>query len=200
MIKVSCVECLKETIKSPCFIKPNARYFCSKECYWINKRKLKPAIKKNCPQCGTEFLCGGRNRKQKQVRFCSTICFSTNRRNGKKFNCFKCGQEVIRNPSHIKNRVFCSKLCADSSRQKTGRKKIVVSKYCTKRLEWISRIKCCQRCGYKDFPQILNIHHIDRNRTNNSDINLELLCPNCHRVEHHLHRLPRKKNIKNIPI
>ena len=42
----------------------------------------------------------------------------------------------------------------------------------------------CNRCQYADFPEILEVHHIDRDRTNNELENLEILCPNCHQVEH----------------
>jgi hypothetical protein len=43
----------------------------------------------------------------------------------------------------------------------------------------------CANCGYRKIPRILEIHHIDRNRRNNEDINLLLLCPNCHAEEHY---------------
>lgn len=42
----------------------------------------------------------------------------------------------------------------------------------------------CERCGYAEIPQILEVHHIDRNRRNNRDENLKVLCPNCHSIDH----------------
>ena len=42
----------------------------------------------------------------------------------------------------------------------------------------------CNRCGYNSFTEILQVHHIDRNRRNNELLNLEVLCPNCHSIEH----------------
>jgi hypothetical protein len=42
----------------------------------------------------------------------------------------------------------------------------------------------CERCGYNKFPEILVVHHKDRNRKNGAKDNLELLCPNCHEEEH----------------
>ncbi len=44
----------------------------------------------------------------------------------------------------------------------------------------------CSRCGYKKHPEILQVHHKDRNRRNNNVDNLEVLCPNCHALEHYL--------------
>ncbi len=48
----------------------------------------------------------------------------------------------------------------------------------------------CQRCGisnemaFKRDGQNLNLHHRDRDRTNNSPLNLETLCSACHTKEH----------------
>lgn len=42
----------------------------------------------------------------------------------------------------------------------------------------------CERCGYNKHPSILHVHHKDRNRLNNNEDNLEVLCPNCHHEEH----------------
>lgn len=42
----------------------------------------------------------------------------------------------------------------------------------------------CNRCGYNEVPQVLEVHHRDRDRKNNVEANLELLCPTCHSVDH----------------
>jgi len=42
----------------------------------------------------------------------------------------------------------------------------------------------CERCSYDKFPEILVVHHKDRNRKNGAKENLEILCPNCHEEEH----------------
>lgn len=49
-------------------------------------------------------------------------------------------------------------------------------------------IKECNRCGYNTEPNILHVHHRDRNRSNNTTENLEVLCPNCHTLKHYLHK------------
>jgi len=38
----------------------------------------------------------------------------------------------------------------------------------------------CEICNFNKVPEILQVHHVDRDRTNNSLTNLQLLCPNCH--------------------
>lgn len=45
----------------------------------------------------------------------------------------------------------------------------------------------CERCSYNENIQILGVHHKDRNRKNNDLSNLEVLCPNCHSLEHMKH-------------
>jgi HNH endonuclease len=44
--------------------------------------------------------------------------------------------------------------------------------------------QCCLACGYDEHRNILEIHHIDRDRGNNEAGNLTVLCPNCHRLIH----------------
>lgn len=46
----------------------------------------------------------------------------------------------------------------------------------------------CADCGYKKYPKVLQVHHIDENRKNNSIENLVVLCPTCHNVRHFLNK------------
>lgn len=48
--------------------------------------------------------------------------------------------------------------------------------------------KTCERCQYFKIPEILEVHHKDRNRENNTIENLEVLCPTCHMAEHFLNK------------
>jgi 5-methylcytosine-specific restriction endonuclease McrA len=43
----------------------------------------------------------------------------------------------------------------------------------------------CERCGYGKHVAAITVHHKDRDRTNNAMDNLEVLCANCHAIEHH---------------
>jgi RNA-directed DNA polymerase len=45
----------------------------------------------------------------------------------------------------------------------------------------------CSKCGSVNY---LQVHHIDRNKANNDDSILELLCFNCHKAHHEHLRLP----------
>lgn len=52
----------------------------------------------------------------------------------------------------------------------------------------------CQKCGWGEVHPItlespLHVHHIDGDATNNSEDNLQLLCPNCHSLTENYGRL-----------
>lgn len=42
----------------------------------------------------------------------------------------------------------------------------------------------CELCGYSAVPGVLEVHHRDRDRTNNHPSNSQVLCPTCHAVQH----------------
>jgi len=42
----------------------------------------------------------------------------------------------------------------------------------------------CERCGLHDPTKELPRHHKDRDRSNNTEANLEVLCTGCHSKEH----------------
>ena len=44
----------------------------------------------------------------------------------------------------------------------------------------------CNKCGYDKYPNILEVHHKDLNRNNESISNLEILCSRCHDEFHYL--------------
>jgi len=52
-------------------------------------------------------------------------------------------------------------------------------------------IKSCEMCGYSEHPGVLQVHHKDCDRGNNSLDNLQILCPNCHDEFHYLTRTGR---------
>jgi 5-methylcytosine-specific restriction endonuclease McrA len=50
-----------------------------------------------------------------------------------------------------------------------------------------TNVKClqCNKCGYNEHKQLLEVHHIDNDSSNNDPSNLEILCVMCHRKYHY---------------
>lgn len=116
---------------------------------------------------------------------------------GLKLKCSFCGRKVYKQKSQIKSsksgRIFCDRSCSTSynnskykSRENNPNYLGCVSPSCYRKLLFETRKHECEKCGYNKIPEILHVHHIDRNRDNNCEENLLLLCPTCHEEEHFL--------------
>lgn len=116
--------------------------------------------------------------------FCSMACYGKSCR--KEIPCIVCGKPILAG-LHKKT---CSRACSNKNRTgikyNNNRPNDKVKSYqLLKGLLLSKRNNKCERCGYSK-SEILQIHHKDRNRQNNSLKNLELICPNCHCEEHYL--------------
>lgn len=115
--------------------------------------------------------------------FCSLKCYGISCRKEKP--CLICGTLILSS----QNKKTCSRACANKLRigtKYTGlrlKDKVVTAFFLKKRLVKLKG-PVCERCSF-DNLDILQVHHIDRNRKNNDLSNLELLCPNCHYSEHY---------------
>ena len=132
--------------------------------------------------------------------FCSLSCHGVSLR--KEIPCLVCGKLILSGF----NKKTCSRTCANKNRvglkYKIGSPKDKVKSQQALKLRLLKeRGKKCERCAYKKY-EILQIHHKDRNRSNNNLDNLALICPNCHYEEHFLEnswlkeKLEKKQKIK----
>lgn len=127
--------------------------------------------------------------------FCSMICYGISQRKEKP--CIVCKTMIM---SKF-NKKTCSRSCANIYRTgikyKIGRpiKDKVKSQQIIKVRLLKERGKKCERCNYDKY-EILQIHHKNRDRMNNENSNLELICPNCHYEEHFLKNSWLKNNIE----
>jgi hypothetical protein len=119
--------------------------------------------------------------------FCSAACYGISCR--KEIFCTVCLKPIL---SGL-NKKTCSRVCSNVYRTgikyKIGRPskdKVKSHQALMTRLLEV-RGKKCERCDYDKF-EILQIHHVDRNRKNNDLTNLRLICPNCHFEEHYLEK------------
>lgn len=116
--------------------------------------------------------------------YCSSKCYGKASR--KEHPCIICGTAILASA----NKKTCSRACSNTNRAGIvytgGREhdKVKSQKQLKVRL-LRERGQQCERCKYA-IHQILQVHHRNRDRTNNNLSNLELLCPNCHASEHYL--------------
>jgi hypothetical protein len=121
-------------------------------------------------------------------------------RTGKIVQCHSCGKEVYKTQKALRvsksKNYFCTKSC-----QTKWRNSVFIGpkhanwkdgKHAYRSVMLRHKIpKICGICKTKDY-RVLAIHHIDRNRQNNSVKNLAWLCHNCHFLLHHYQDIERK--------
>jgi hypothetical protein len=151
----------------------------------------KPNI--SCIICGKEiYRRPAEIKKHNGHAFCSSSCYGIFCR--KEVPCLVCGKLILSG----KNKKTCSRSCANKNRTgisygiKQPKDKVKSQRSLKIRLLQAKGGKC-EKCGYNKV-EILQIHHKDKERTNNNLNNLELICPNCHFEEHYL----EKSWLKNI--
>ena len=107
--------------------------------------------------------------------------------------CQYCGKSFIRYPSS--NGKYCSRECASAHKiqqdieawklgEKSGTTNYTCSSFVRNYLLQKYNYKC-EKCGWGEINPYtgkvpLQIHHIDGNSENNTEENLQVLCPNCH--------------------
>ncbi len=124
--------------------------------------------------------------------FCSRACFGFSCR--REIPCVVCKKPILGGL----NKKTCSRKCSNVYRAgikyKIGRPRDKAEKTRALKIKLLrERGEKCERCGYSK-PQVLQVHHKDRDKNNNNLQNLEIICPNCHYEEHYL----EKSWLKNI--
>lgn len=89
----------------------------------------------------------------------------------------------------VKEKYFCSRSCANSTGGNAKAEKYGLTQYTT-----IARKYYKEQCAVCGITDILDVHHIDEDRTNFHPSNLIFLCPNDH------YRLHRNKDTKVLKI
>lgn len=159
-----------------------ASRFCSRPCAFAAMRTKQELT---CQVCEKKFHAKKYETDDGKRKFCSHACYSESMVKPElHIPCIVCGTKFMRS-THIKfkNSQACSHRCRTVNM--LGRSKTPSEKdYRT----WMIRrnlVKKCNRCNFDKHPEILVIHHKDRDRKNAEISNLEVLCPNCHAIEHY---------------
>ena len=167
--QTECLRCKKLFLAYNREIKRGNGKYCSKECGWLSNKgqPRTPRIELVCnnPVCEKTFL-------------------------------LTKGQLDRRNKNNKHGLHFCSRNCKDYSQSFRGNVKQIQPKHYGSGLEDSSASgqrrklenRPCEKCGYSEHLEIIQLHHKDRNRKNNVEDNLEFLCPNCHLYEHFVNK------------
>lgn len=154
---------------------------------------------KICLQCKEEFQALLKDHKRGRAKFCSRKCsgkYKTENFIPKEHNviCSWCKKDFYKNDSKKKlsksGLFFCSRKCKDTAQGLFGLKELHLPHYGQnghayyRRKAFSVKPKKCERCPYDEHEAAIIVHHKDRNRMNDDISNLEVLCCNCHAIEH----------------
>lgn len=147
-----------------------------------------------CKQCGTEKWKRKSLLKQSPDTFCSSQCLSEYKRTGSILICEFCSQKFYRARAASRGAaVYCSRSCSNSannSKYKSGPNhpswKGGERSYRDRALSCYGTLCMSSACPFreKEVPvQMLDVDHIDGDRSNNDLGNLQVLCVWCHALK-----------------
>jgi len=154
----------------------------------------------NCLQCQKECWVENREINRGFGKFCSRTCSSQHRIANltppePNVKCALCDKAFYKNLSKQADSksglYFCCREHKDAAQRIGGIREIMPSHYGTTINNYRDIVfnihkkeKKCERCKYDEHEAAIVVHHIDRDRSNNDISNLEVLCANCHAIEH----------------
>lgn len=157
-------------------------------------------IPRNCNFCNTPYQAKLTYLNRGQGLYCSRSCgmkyVASLRKPVPNVTCAFCDKPFYVNDSKKKQSksglYFCCRNHKDASQRLGGIQAIMPSHYGSSLVPAYRKKALahytneCNVCGWNEYPELLLVHHIDENRSNNSIDNLEILCPTHHDVRHYL--------------
>jgi hypothetical protein len=156
----------------------------------------------NCLNCNMETYVQNKEIKRGHGKFCSRKCSGEHHSKNvtpsqPNVKCAYCKKDFYITPTRAgrsKSKLyFCCQLHHDAAQRLGGIEEVLPAHFGTGRPDTTYRRKVfatlgkpkkCERCGYDKHEAAVVVHHKDRNRMNDADDNLEVLCANCHAIEH----------------
>lgn len=169
-VKINCLNCTKEHFVEQKEINRGFGKFCSRKCKGEYHTKITEPLPSNvsCAYCGKPFYMSKSKQKLSKSGF-----------------------------------YFCCRKHKDAAQRIGGIEEIMPSHYGTvspdhhdhyRRKAFSKKEIKCERCGFDENPLGIIVHHKDRNRMNDDDDNLEVICGTCHLIEHRT----KKSNIETL--
>ena len=176
-VTIQCKHCKAQF--SVANYRANTAIYCSRKCLALDARQEHTTTCKVCESPFTHIAS-----RANKAKYCSTKCYNKSQinRGAVEHICAHCEKVFLDSPS--RKRKYCSKICVNKAN-----KNVWKPDFSTVRKQMLNRnmLQKCARCGFDKVINILGVHHKDRNRANNNLNNLEVLCPNCHSIEHARH-------------
>lgn len=133
------------------------------------------------------------------------VCPICKEENQKSFmiSCEYCGKEFLITPSDFSQSEhhFCCRECKDAAQRLGSNEKfvsmhpVIIKNY--RKLAFNLYPHQCAACGWNEDEDVLEVHHIDEDRKNNTASNLIILCPTCHKkLTTHKYKLVGIKIVK----
>lgn len=140
-------------------------------------------------------------------KYCSIDCSSKARMKGKVVKCSTCNNEIYKTLKAINKsesgKLFCNKQCSLEwlSSKFVGKKHPNWTNGEFSYKETLKRSNICQICILceTENKKVLIVHHIDKNRKNNTPQNLIWICRNCHFLVHN-HDVENYNLLKKLKI
>ena len=179
----SCEYCQKQFMRFDCHMNKSLGRFCSRKCYYKSRWILL-----NCDGCSNLFsikrFCKIKREKQGSVRgFCNRECYHFYHESKKIIKtCLICNNHFKLNPWASSSYRFCSSICKSKEDQKRKNGRNYRNGAALYRV--ISREAWGERCHVCQSEEKIEVHHIDRDRNNNTQANLRPLCSKCHHAIH----------------
>jgi len=142
----------------------------------------------NCDNCGNQFLRENKYLKRRKKYYCNRQCMSEGFKRGKTRSCKHCDKAFYAIRAHINqgHAIFCSRSCSGKYKNQNKGKNSSLYKDGSsyyRQAAFAHYSRCCRVCGYDTEP-VLQVHHIDEDRSNNELDNLVILCPTHHKEAH----------------
>lgn len=164
---------------------------------------METSIRRECLKCKSVFDAQLKEIKRGFGKFCNRKCAqqflqaerSLKIKSKHNVNCAWCNKSFYKKISELnksKSKLyFCCRGHKDLAQRIGGIEEIQPSHYGDNNYDYriivfrnFNKPKICERCGFDKNEAAIVVHHKDRDRTNNSIDNLEVLCCNCHAIEH----------------